>query len=203
MQQVLEWLSNTAVHWIDAFGLIGVFIAMTLESACIPIPSEVILLSAGAAAATGSMSYLGIVAAGVLGNVAGSIIAYYAGAFGGRKVLDRYGKYVLINSSHIDQAQRWFDLHGEGTVFFARNLPFVRTFISFPAGIAGMHFRKFVVYTFLGCIPWNMALAYIGIKLSIHSDKLEQYLHPLSYALAIAALVLLVYWILRHRRKQA
>ncbi|SEM54184.1 DedA family protein [Paenibacillus sp. OV219] len=203
MHQIVEWLSNTAVHWISALGLTGVFITMVLESACIPLPSEVILLSGGAAVASGSMSYVGVVVAGVLGNVVGSVIAYFVGSRGGRKLLERYGKYVLFNQAHFDQAQRWFDRHGESTVFFSRNLPFVRTFISLPAGIAGMNFRRFTLFTFVGCIPWNMALTYAGYKLGSNMDAVERFLHPLSYGLAGFACLLLLYWLLRKRRKTA
>lgn len=203
MQQIVDWLSSAALHLIDALGLAGIFVGMVLESACIPIPSEVILLGGGAAVASGSMSSVGVVAAGVLGNLVGSIIAYFVGIRGGRKLLERYGKYVRFNESHFNQAERWFERHGEGTVFFARNLPFIRTFISLPAGIAGMGFRKFAAFTLLGCIPWNMVLTYAGYKLGSNTDAVERYLHPLSYALAGIACLLLVYWLLRRRKKLA
>jgi membrane protein DedA with SNARE-associated domain len=199
MHQLIDWLSQTAIHLIDTFGLTGIFIGMIIESACIPLPSEVILLGGGAAAAIGSMSYWGVVAAGVFGNLVGSLIAYYVGAWGGRRLLERYGKYVLFNQSHLDQAQRWFDRHGEITVLVARNLPFVRTFISLPAGIAGMRITKFITFTIIGCIPWNMALAYAGYKLG-QSDQIERILHPISYAIAGIVVIAGVFWLLKKRR---
>lgn len=199
MHQLIDWLSRTAIELIDTLGLAGIFVGMILESACIPIPSEVILLGGGAAAALGSMSYWGVVIAGVLGNVVGSIIAYYIGAWGGRRLLARYGKYILFNQSHLDQAQRWFDRRGEITVLIARNLPFVRTFISLPAGIASMHIMKFIAFTIIGCIPWNMALAYAGYKLG-ESDQIERIMHPVSYAIAAVVIVAAFFWLFKKRR---
>ncbi|WP_081756873.1 DedA family protein [Gorillibacterium massiliense] len=176
---------------------------MVIESACIPLPSEVIMLTGGVAVANGSMSYWQVVLAGVLGNVTGSIIAYYVGVRGGRKWLARYGKYVLFNPSHFEQAERWFARFGEATVFFTRNLPFIRTFISLPAGIAGMRFRRFLIFTLLGCIPWNMALAYAGYKLGSNRNVVESYLHPISYGVAVLVVGLLIYWLLRKRKGKA
>ncbi|MFC5649475.1 DedA family protein [Paenibacillus solisilvae] len=199
----MDWISSVAVHLIDTLGIWGIFVGMILESACIPIPSEVILLSGGAAVAIGSMSYTEVVFAGVLGNLIGSIIAYYVGLRGGRVLIERYGKYVLLRSSHFEQAQRWFERYGESTVFFTRNLPFIRTFISLPAGIAGMNFRKFFIFTFLGCIPWNMALVYAGLKLGMNAYLVEDYLHPISYAVAAVVCGLLLFWLFRKKRKHA
>ncbi|PWW04775.1 membrane protein DedA with SNARE-associated domain [Paenibacillus cellulosilyticus] len=199
MHQLIDWFSRTAIHLIDTLGLTGIFIGMILESACIPIPSEVILLGGGAASALGSMTYWGVVAAGVFGNLVGSIIAYYIGALGGRRLLEQYGKYILFKQSHYEQAQRWFDRHGELTVLIARNLPFVRTFISLPAGIASMRVTKFILFTFIGCIPWNMALAFAGYKLG-QSDQIERILHPLSYGIAGIILVAGLFWLLKKRR---
>ncbi|CAM3434978.1 DedA family protein [Paenibacillus lupini] len=200
MQSIIEYISNIGVQLVDAIGLYGIFIGMLLESACIPIPSEVIMLSGGLAAASGSMSWREVAIAGVLGNVAGSVMAYYVGVLGGRKLLNRYGKYVLFRSSHLDQAERWFERYGKGSVFFTRNLPFIRTFISLPAGIAKMKFSTFIIYTFLGCIPWNMALAYAGYKWGESADRLESYMHPISYAIAVLLVGLLVYWLFRKKR---
>jgi membrane protein DedA with SNARE-associated domain len=200
LQTIIDWISNTAVHLIGTFGVVGIFIGMVLESACIPIPSEVILLSGGGAVANGTMSFVEVVVAGVVGNVVGSVIAYFVGLLGGRAILERYGKYVLFRTSHLEQSQRWFDRYGESTVFFTRNLPFVRTFISLPAGIAKMNFRKFLIFTTLGCIPWNMALTYAGFKLGTNSKAIEQYLHPISYVIAAILCVLLVFWLLRKKR---
>jgi len=201
LQNFLDWISSVGIHLIETFGVFGLFLGMVLESACIPIPSEVIMLSGGAAAAVGSMSYVEVVAAGVIGNLVGSIAAYYVGKRGGRRLIERYGKYVLIKSSHFEQAESWFARYGDSTVFFTRNLPFVRTFISLPAGIAGMNFRKFCIFTFLGCIPWNMALAYAGFTLGSNAHLVEQYLHPISYVIAALVILMLIVWLLRKNKR--
>lgn len=202
MHQFLAWISETALHLVNTMGIWGIWIGMILESACIPIPSEVIMLSGGWLAAQGSLSFAGVVAAGVIGNLIGSLIAYYVGATGGRRLLERYGKYILFNAHHLEQAERWFARYGESTVLFTRMLPFIRTFISFPAGIAGMKMWRFAVFTLLGCIPWDLALVYIGYKLGGNWSIVEQYLRPVSYAVCAAVLLLLVWWLVRRRKER-
>ncbi|AHV97513.1 DedA family protein [Paenibacillus sabinae] len=202
MHQFLAWISETALHLVNTMGIWGIWIGMILESACIPIPSEVIMLSGGWLAARGSLSFAGVVAAGVIGNLIGSLIAYYVGATGGRRLLERYGKYILFNAHHLEQAERWFARYGESTVLFTRMLPFIRTFISFPAGIAGMKMWRFAVFTLLGCIPWDLALVYIGYKLGGNWSIVEQYLRPVSYAVCAAVLLLLVWWLVRRRKER-
>src|ERR687888_916666 len=131
---ILDPLVNAATNVIDAMGLAGVFVLMTLESACIPIPSEAIMLFAGFNVSEGNMTLLGIVVAGVLGNLVGSLIAYAAGYYGRLELLDR-NRLIHINRRHLDWTDRWFEQHGSATVFFSRLLPVVRTFISLPAGV--------------------------------------------------------------------
>ncbi|MFD1774745.1 DedA family protein [Paenibacillus rhizophilus] len=203
MHQLLAWISETTLHLVDTMGIWGIWIGMILESACIPIPSEVIMLSGGWLAAQGSLSFAEVVVAGVFGNLMGSMIAYYVGVTGGRRLLDKYGKYILLNTHHLEQAERWFGRYGESTVFFTRMLPFIRTFISLPAGIAGMKAWRFAIFTALGCIPWDLALVYIGFKLGGNWTIVEQYLRPVSYAICVAVLLLLVWWLLRRRKERA
>src|SRR3954454_22571420 len=132
---ILNPLVDAATNVIDALGLPGVFLLMTLESACIPIPSEAIMLFAGFNVSQGDMTLFGVVAAGVLGNLAGSLIAYAAGYYGRLELLDR-NRVIHINRRHLDSADRWFERHGSATVFFTRMMPIIRTFISLPAGVA-------------------------------------------------------------------
>jgi membrane protein DedA with SNARE-associated domain len=150
LHTLVEQLAQAAVSLIETLGYWGILIGMTIESACIPLPSEVIMLFGGFLAAAGTFNFWFVAAAGVLGNVAGSVLTYWIGANGGRSLLQKYGKYLLINPGHLDKADRWFSRYGEWTVFFARNLPVIRTFISLPAGLARMNFAKFFVYTFAG-----------------------------------------------------
>lgn len=189
LHQLLEFLTSIATTLINTFGHWGVFIGMIIESACIPLPSEIIMLFGGFLAAQGTLNFWGVVWAGVLGNVVGSVLTYWAGAKGGRAFLQKYGKYVLFNSHHLEKAERWFSRYGEWAVFFGRNLPVVRTFISFPAGVARMDFPKFLIFSFIGCIPWNMALTYLGLKLGQNWQSVEPYIRPFSYVVLIALIL--------------
>ena len=185
LHALVEQLANVAVSLIETLGYWGIFIGMTIESACIPLPSEVIMLFGGFMVAVGIFNFWYVVVAGVLGNVVGSVITYWIGANGGGSLLLKYGKYVLINPGHLDKAEYWFSRYGDWTVFFARNLPVIRTFISLPAGIARMNFAKFFIYTFVGCIPWNLALTFSGYKLGKNWHLIEPYFRPVSYAVLL------------------
>jgi membrane protein DedA with SNARE-associated domain len=205
----MEHIIGPIVDWVTAFigqfgswGWVAVFILMTLESACIPIPSEAIMPFAGFAVSEGTMSLWSIVAAGVAGNVVGSWIAYWIGLYGGRPFVDKYGKYVLMRHHHLDVAERWFDRWGAPTVFFSRMLPIVRTFISLPAGMARMPFWKFTLYTALGCIPWVFMLGYVGVKLGDNWEEIRAYLHYADYVVAVGLVALAVWWIVRIRRRR-
>ncbi|HVR88887.1 MAG TPA: DedA family protein [Candidatus Limnocylindria bacterium] len=192
------------------FGYLGVVLAMSIESAAIPIPSELILPLAGFSVARGvaepltggPWTYWGAVVSGVVGNTLGSLVAYGVGAFGGRPLLERYGRYILINRHDLDLADRHFARYGDATVFFSRMLPIVRTFISIPAGIARMPLWRFVIFSVLGAIPWVMLLVWAGIVLGDHWTDLKQSLQGLDdlVAGALVALVGLFLWRhLKHR----
>lgn len=202
LHQLLELLTSIATGLINTLGHWGVFIGMIIESACIPLPSEVIMLFGGFLAAQGTLSFWGVVWAGVLGNVAGSVITYWVGANGGRSLVQKYGKYVLFHNDHLEKADRWFARYGEWAVFFGRNLPVVRTFISFPAGVARMNFPKFFIFTFIGCIPWNTALTYLGLKLGQNWQSVEPYFRPVSYAVLIALILGAVRFFYRSARRR-
>lgn len=202
MHQIVAWISDTALNLVNTMGLWGIWIGMILESACIPIPSEVIMLSGGLLVAQGTLTFTEVVAVGVLGNLIGSIIAFYVGAVGGRRLLEKYGKYIFFNARHLEQSQRWFDRYGESTVFFTRMLPFIRTFISLPAGIAGMKAWRFVLFTFLGSLPWNMALVYLGYRLGDNWSIVETYLRPVSYIICAAVVLLLIVWLVRRKKER-
>lgn len=189
LSQLLELLVSIVTSLTNTFGHWGVFIGMLLESSCIPLPSEVIMLFGGFLAAQGTLDFWGVVWAGVLGNVTGFVITYWVGANGGRAFLRKYGKYILFNNGHLNKAERWFSCHGDWAVFFGRNLPVIRTFISLPAGVARMDFKRFLTFTFIGCIPWNIALTYLGLKLGQNWQSVEPYFRPVSYAVLIAIIL--------------
>jgi len=191
---------DAATDIIDASGLTGVFVLMLLESACVPVPSEATMLFAGFNVSEGNMTLFGIVAAGVLGNLVGSWLAYAAGYFGRLELLDR-NRLIHVNPKHLATADRWFERHGDATVFFTRMLPIIRTFISLPAGIARMPFWRFSILTLLGCIPWVLMLAVIGREVGDRWEDWRGYLHYLDYVVLAAGVAFLVYLLIRRRRR--
>jgi membrane protein DedA with SNARE-associated domain len=194
-----EPIVDAATDFIDAVGAFGVFVLMTLESACIPVPSEAIMLFAGFNVSEGEMTLLGIVVAGVAGNVVGSWIAYAVGYYGRLELLDK-NRLVHVNRRHLEWADRWFQRHGDVTVFVCRMLPIVRTFISLPAGVAKMPFWRFTVLTLLGCIPWVLMLGVIGREVGDRWEDWRNYLEYFDYAVAAAIVIGIVYLLVRRRR---
>ncbi|HMK92802.1 MAG TPA: DedA family protein [Thermoleophilia bacterium] len=201
MQHIIDPLVTFCTNLIGDWGLPAVFVLMLLESACIPIPSEATMPFAGFAVSQGHLTLLGIVVAGVAGNLVGSWIAYAVGYYGGEPFVDRYGKYVLLRRHHLEVSKRWFDRWGPPVVFFGRMLPIVRTFISLPAGFGRMKFWKFTLYTALGCLPWVWLLAYIGERLGANWEKIRPLLHYLDYAVVVVVVVLIVWLVVRARRR--
>ena len=193
-----------------AFGYLGVLVAMAIESAAIPIPSELILPFAGFSVAraipeplTGApWSYWGAVTAGVIGNTIGSLVAYAVGAYGGRPLLERYGRYVLISMHDLDAADRHFRRWGDATVFFSRMLPIVRTFISVPAGIAHMPLWRFIAFSVLGAIPWVMFLVWGGVVLGDHWVDIKHSLKGLDYGVAAFIVFGVGLFVWRHVRRR-
>lgn len=199
---LIEQLTMIAVALVETFHYWGIFIGMVIESACIPLPSEAIMLFGGFFVSLGMLNFWGVVAAGVLGNVVGSVLTYWVGANGGRAFLIKYGKYFLFNAGHLEKADRWFERYGEWAVFFGRNLPVIRTFISLPAGVSRMNFTRFFIYTFVGCIPWNIGLTYVGLKLGQNWKLFEPYLRPLSYAILFAIIAGVLWFFFMNMKKR-
>lgn len=197
---ILDPIVNAATDLIDAIGLAGVFLLMLLESACIPVPSEAIMLFAGFSVSDGHLTLIGIVVAGVLGNLVGSWIAYAAGYYGRVELLEQ-NRFIHINARHLAAADRWFERYGSATVFFARMLPIVRTFISLPAGVARMPFWRFTGLTLLGCIPWVLALGLIGRAVGDNWEQWRNNLHYLDYLVVVAILAGIGYWLVKRRRQ--
>jgi membrane protein DedA with SNARE-associated domain len=202
---ILENLSNLAIYLINSLGYWGVFIAMTVESACIPLPSEITMPFSGFIVYQGTtnMTLIGITIVGALGNLLGSLIAYYVGLIGGRPLLEKYGKYVFITHSKLELADKWFEKYGYEAVFISRLLPIIRTFISLPAGITHMDLKKFVTYTFLGSLPWCFALGYIGFKLGPHWEIIKTYFHILDYFVVLGMLIVVGYLVYKYKFKSS
>jgi membrane protein DedA with SNARE-associated domain len=197
---ILDPIVNAATDFIDSVGVLGVFILMLLESACIPIPSEATMLFAGFNVSEGDMTLFGIVAAGVAGNLVGSWVAYAAGYYGRIELLDQ-NRLIHINRKHLEWADSWFQRHGDATVFFTRMLPIIRTFISLPAGVARMPFWRFTAFTVAGCVPWVLALAIIGREVGDNWEDWRAHLHYLDYAVIAAVVAGIAYLVWRRRRK--
>ena len=202
---MLEKLIAAVATWImgviSSMGYGGIVLLMAIESACIPLPSEIIMPFAGFLVSRGEMTLFGIALAGALGCVLGSIPAYYLGMYGGRPLAEKFGKYVLISHKDLDMADRWFATHGEIIIFIARLLPGVRTFIAFPAGVARMNMPKFIAYTFAGSFIWCGVLGYAGVKAGEHWEALGKYFHQFHYVI-IAAGVAFVGWYIWHHFKK-
>jgi len=196
---IVDPLVQFATDFIDAVGLLGVFLLMTLESACIPIPSEAIMLFAGFNVSEGDLTLIGIIVAGVAGNIVGSWIAYAAGYYGRLELLEQ-NRLIHVNPKHLATADGWFQRHGEATVFFARMVPIVRTFISLPAGVARMPFWRFTIFTTLGCIPWVTALAILGREVGDNWEDWKDKLHYLDYPIILAIVAGAVWLFIRWRR---
>lgn len=199
---ITDFVVNWATDVIGSSGAWGVFILMTLESALIPIPSEATMLFAGFNVSEGRLTMPEIVAAGVIGNLVGSWIAYGIGFFGRIELVERHGKWLHISKSQVVRADRWFERYGDATVFFSRMLPIIRTFISLPAGVARMPFMRFTVLTTLGCIPWVLMLALIGKGVGDRWEEWRDKLHYLDYAVLAGLLALAAYYLIRRSRNR-
>jgi len=198
--KLLALLAGAVIAVISRLGYLGIVLLMGIESACIPLPSEIIMPFSGYLVFKGTMT-LGMVAlAGAVGCLLGSWLAYAIGAWGGRPLIERYGKYVLISRHDLDLADRWFQRHGDITIFAGRLLPVIRTFIAFPAGVVRMSLWRFSVYTFLGSFLWCWGLAWIGMKLGEHWDTLGVYFHRFDALIAGAILIAIGLYVWRHVR---
>src|SRR5580765_2224757 len=208
--RIIEIISALIVATISTLGYGGVVLLMAIESACIPLPSEIIMPFSGYLVSRGELNMWWVGVAGAVGCVLGSLVAYWVGMYGGRPVIEKYGKYILLSRHDLDLADRWFSKYGEVIVFVSRLLPAIRTFIAFPAGVARMNLKRFVIYTFAGSLPWCLGLAYVGQKLGEKwnkDDTLKTWFHRFDFLIGIAAVLLIGWWIWRHvghlRREKA
>lgn len=201
MESIIAWLSGVIISVIEKTGYVGIATLMALESVNIPIPSEVIMPFSGYLAFQGKLNLIWVALAGAFGNLIGSLISYYLGFFGGRALLARYGKFLLLNGDDVDLASRWFEKYGMMTIFVARLLPIVRTFISFPAGIARMNIWKFSAYTFFGSLMWSFVLAYyVGVIMGEKWENIGGYFRKFDWVIVLVLLAGGGFWVWRHVR---
>ncbi len=198
VERIIGLLAGFIIATISSMGYGGIVLLMAIESACIPLPSEIIMPFSGYLVFAGTLSLWGVATAGAVGCVLGSLVAYGVGALGGRPLVVKYGKYVLISHHDLDLADRWFQRHGDITIFIGRLLPVVRTFIAFPAGVARMSLWRFVFYTFVGSLLWCWGLAWIGRKLGENWNTLGVYFHRFDALIGIVLVAGAAWYVWRH-----
>ena len=198
LEQIVAILAAWIMGVISSLAYSGVVLLMAIESACIPLPSEIIMPFAGFLVFKGEMTLWGVALAGAFGCVVGSIPAYYLGMYGGRPLVEKYGKWVLISAKDLNWADQAFAKHGEIIIFIGRLLPAVRTFIAFPAGVARMNMTKFISYTFVGSLIWCYLLALAGFKAGENWESLKVYFHEFHYVIAGAGLIFVIWYVRRH-----
>jgi membrane protein DedA with SNARE-associated domain len=200
---LLALFQDFVTRVVGDHGLAAIFLLMLLGSACIPIPSEVTMLFGGALASAGfagtghELSLPNVVLWGMLGTLVGSWLAYWVGLAGGRPLVDRFGRYLLIRPHEVDRAHAWFDRHGEAVTLFGRLVPLLRAFVSLPAGVAAMPFWRFTLYTLIGSLPWCIGFAWLGYELGNRWTKVENILSPIAYAVGALCLIGLVVFVAR------
>jgi membrane protein DedA with SNARE-associated domain len=188
------WIANTATHFIDSTGYLGIMILMTLESMVAPIPSEAVMPFAGFAVSNGTMSWIGVIFFSTLGSIIGSLISFWIGAKGGRPFVEKWGKYLLLNKHDLDITEKWFTKHGEITVFVCRFIPVIRHLISIPAGMGKMNLLKFVFYTIIGAAIWNTLLTIAGYYLKQNWGEIMKYSHIIDYIIVAALAIVLIFY---------
>jgi membrane protein DedA with SNARE-associated domain len=199
---VLNSIIDAITRAIGNHGFPAVLGLMTLESACIPVPSEVIQLFAGYLVSLHRMSLFAAVSAGVLGNLIGSWIAWSVGYYGGRPFIERWGRYIHVTPARLERSERWFDQHGELAVLIGRCVPLIRTFISLPAGVARMPFWRFSLFTLIGCVPWVLGLTLLGVQVGPSWERWRHRLEYLDYIVVAAIVIGIVYLVIRARRRR-
>jgi membrane protein DedA with SNARE-associated domain len=200
---LINLLAQITVAIIGFLGYPGIFLLMLAESCGIPMPSEVIMPFSGFLVADGRLNFWLVAIIGTLGNLGGSLLAYYIGMLGGRPLIEKYGRYILISHHDLDLADRWFKKYGDWTVFFGRLLPVVRTYISSPAGIAEMNLKKFSFYTFIGALPWCLLFAWLGVKMGSHWELIREKLHNFDLLMALIVVLAIAWYIWRHLRNKS
>lgn len=209
----MEAVQDFITQAIADYGYIAILLLMLASSACIPVPSEVVMLFGGAAASAGfaeaalgagadPLSFWWVFFWGTVGSLMGSWLAYWLGYAGGRPVIDRWGRYLLFRPHEVDRAHEWFERHGEPLVLFGRMVPLLRAFVSLPAGIAKMDLRKFTIFTIFGIIPWDLSLCWLGYSLGERWHVVERFLQPLAVLAAVVLVGIITWWIVKRVRQR-
>ncbi len=189
---IINNLTNFIIQTISNSGYLGIFFLMVGESALIPIPSEIIMPFSGFLVSTGKLNSILVIASGSIGNLVGSVIAYFIGAKIGREIILKYGKYILIKKSHLEWTESYFKKYGDRSTFISRLLPAIRTYISLPAGIAKMNLKKFATYSLVGSIIWNTMLTFVGIKLGEEWHIIRKYSDYIDAAVIVIIIIVVI-----------
>lgn len=200
MFELLEALYTVATEYMAAWGYWGIILGMALESACFPLPSEIILPFGGYLVSQGILNYWEAVLAGLLGGTLGSTVAFVVGSYGGRPFILKYGRYFLIREHDIKRADDLFSRYGTKIVFWARFMPVVRTFISLPAGIARMDFSRFLIYTIAGSIPWTLVFVYAGVKMGDNWAYIRSIFEKFDVFIILALVAIVLFWVVNRLR---
>ena len=201
LEKILEPVAQWIISVISSLGYGGIILTMAIESACMPLPSEIIMPFSGYLVTTGRFSLFWTGVAGAVGCVIGSVLAYWVGIWGGRPFLEKYGKFILIAGKDLETADRFFKKYGDLSIFISRLLPVIRTFISLPAGIAKMNFTKFVIYTFVGSFFWCLGLAYVGKVMGANWELIKNYVRGADIFIVVLIVAGIIYFVYRHTRR--
>lgn len=199
--EIINNLTNFIIQTISNSGYLGIFFLMIAESALIPIPSEVIMPFSGYLVSTGKFNLIYVILSGSIGNLVGSLIAYFIGLRLGREFILKYGKYVLLKKSHLELTESYFKKYGNRATFVSRLLPAIRTYISLPAGVAKMDLKKFSAYTFAGSIIWNTMLTYVGIKLGEEWTNIKHYSNYIDAVVVAVVIIAIIVFVKRGTKK--
>jgi membrane protein DedA with SNARE-associated domain len=200
LAKLIALIAGFIISTISVLGYGGIVLLMAIESACIPLPSEIIMPFSGYLVFRGDLNLWLVALAGAVGCVLGSLVAYWVGVRGGRPLVEKYGRYILVSHHDLDIADRWFKRHGDIIILIGRLLPLVRTFIAFPAGVARMSMSKFVLYTFIGSFIWCWALAWIGLRLGEHWNTLGSWFHRFDTLIVVLVVLGGIWYVWRHLR---
>jgi membrane protein DedA with SNARE-associated domain len=199
--EILKPVIDFVISFISGLGYPGIFLLMILESALIPIPSEIIMPFSGFLVSNGTFDPISVVLAGTFGNLVGSILTYYLGIKAGRAFILKYGKYILFKKSHLEFTEELFEKYGDKISFFCRLLPAVRTYISLPCGVGKANFVKFSIYTFLGSLIWNSMLTYVGILFGNNWKNIDKYAIYLDIVAACVIVGFIIWFVVKVRRR--
>jgi membrane protein DedA with SNARE-associated domain len=198
LTDIFAFIGSLALSAISQLGYAGIFFLMMLESMVVPVPSEFVMPFAGFLVAQGNFNFALVIVASSLGSITGSLISYYIGKTGGLTLVEKYGKYVLVDIEDIKKTEEWFNRRGEITIFIARLVPVVRHLISLIAGIGKMNIKKFTLYTIFGATLWNGILTYLGIILGQHWNEVSQYVKAFDVVIIILLIIGCLYFVYRH-----